>query len=325
MSSNPKRQNCSLTTKFQARMNQVYKPEDSIIIAWSGGVDSSVLIHLAKELTNDIYLIHINDSHSQYSFERWNKLQKWLDIHNLSCRYHLSPRPMISLTEQRDFKYSVLAMYQRPKTVILTGHNFNDQIENIFLKSMRGSNPSGWLIPFKRLLGASYILRPLIDVTKEEIYKFAKENKISYVDNPFNEDLRYSRNYLRNHIISPLIKHIPQAIGGWKNSLKLLEENNGILDSYFLHLKDIHLIEGRLSINSWQLLNESTRRWFLTKWIYQTKLHLKPLSHFRIEHIDYCLINLKRWHYQLNSHASIEKRNNIAEVLFDSGKSQFQD
>ena len=84
---------------------------------------------------------------------------------------------------------------------VLVAHHEKDQVETIIHNIVRGTGIKG-LSGMKKQSG--YILRPLLNVKKEEIEKYIDDYDIPYVDDSTNDDINYTRNFIRKEVISKL-------------------------------------------------------------------------------------------------------------------------
>lgn len=113
--------------------------------------------------------------------------------------------------------------FVRPDKV-LTAHHASDNVESILMHLFRGSGLNG-ICGMDYCLDGCY-LRPLLDVSKEEIDAYVQEKKIPYITDETNADSRYTRNFIRNEVI-PLIKQ--KYPGAEKAVINLSKEAAGIV------------------------------------------------------------------------------------------------
>lgn len=186
----------------------------SYLIAYSGGVDSHVLLHalvVLRQQDPDIQLraVHVHHGLSDYA-----------DAWQLHCQQvcaqlqvpFVTEKVMLNLSKEsveaaaRDARYQIFAKYLQPHECLLTAHSKDDQAETLLLQLLRGAGPAGLsAMPFKKEFSQSWHLRPLLDVTREAIERYAQEQQLHWVEDDSNENLRFDRNYLR-HQVMPLLK-----------------------------------------------------------------------------------------------------------------------
>ena len=129
----------------------------------------------------------------------------------------------------RDERYRIFneELKSRSFDAILTAHNGDDNIESVIFNLARGAGLNG-LCGIKPKNGN--ILRPLIYLSKEEIFSLCRENNIDYVTDSTNEDTDYTRNFIRHRIVPELRKLNPElntAVG--RMSAGLISDEEFIL------------------------------------------------------------------------------------------------
>jgi tRNA(Ile)-lysidine synthase len=106
----------------------------------------------------------------------------------------------------RDERYRVFEQERSSRgfDAILTAHNADDNVESVIFNLARGAGLNG-LCGIKPVNG--YILRPLIYLSKDEIFSLCRENNIEYVTDSTNADTDYTRNYIRHKIV-PIMREL---------------------------------------------------------------------------------------------------------------------
>ena len=192
---------------------------DAILIAYSGGADSSVLLHIMydylKSKNIPIAAAHLNHMIRGEEAERDQRFcknqaeemgipffTKNVDIPKIAAESGKTVEEAA-----RDERYAfLLDICHRlgENTLIATAHNATDNLETVIFNLARGSGTVGMggISPIR-----NNIIRPLLSVTSEEIRAFADNNGIDYVTDSTNADTDYTRNYVRKNIV-PLIKNL---------------------------------------------------------------------------------------------------------------------
>lgn len=195
-------------------------PDKKIIIAYSGGVDSQVLlVALAalkqrKQLSNNIVVCHVNHGLSPNA-DSWQAFaQQQCDRFSLPLitrKLQLKKQPQQSLEAiARDARYQVLIQASVEPAFIVTGHHLNDQTETFLLALKRGSGLKGLsAMPENSVLAQHNLLRPLLSVSREEILSYAQQHELSWIEDESNTDEHYDRNFLRHQIIPALSERWP--------------------------------------------------------------------------------------------------------------------
>jgi len=184
--------------------------EEPIICATSGGVDSVCLINILHNLGYKVVLAHVNH-HKRAQSEIEEKAMKDL-ASKLNCpfellEYYYDGQDNFhndSHNARYDFFKKLCIKYNT--TTIASAHHLDDQIETILMKLMEGSNLYGYGgISICYNDGKFRVIRPLLCVTKDELYDYAKRMNLEYFEDSSNQEDDFLRNRLRHHVI-PLLK-----------------------------------------------------------------------------------------------------------------------
>ena len=201
-------------------------PKQPILIAYSGGVDSQVLLDClfslkqAKKIQNSLHVCHINHglSNNALQWQRFAQQQCQLrDIGLSVCAVNIHRKNQQSLEElARDARYRALIKtadkQSFSKALIITGHHQDDQAETFLLALKRGSGLKGLsAMASTRVIGAHTLARPLLTCSREDIIAYANEQKLMWIEDESNNDINFDRNFLRQ-IIIPKLKQRWQSI-----------------------------------------------------------------------------------------------------------------
>lgn len=106
----------------------------------------------------------------------------------------------------------------------------DDQAETLLFRLMRGAGVRGLAgMPVSRALGDGHLLRPLLDVARQDLEAYAREQGLDWVEDPSNQDTRLDRNYLRQIVLPALVSRWPRALGGMVRSAAHLAEGEALL------------------------------------------------------------------------------------------------
>ena len=211
--------------------NDINLAEDKYLLAVSGGIDSMVLFDLF--LKNNInfsvascnFQLRGKDSDNDLKFvenicikNSINFYSTVLDVDKFSTMRKISTQ-MAARELRYDFFKKILEKYKY--SFIVTAHHLDDNIETIIFNFIKSTGYKGLVgIPFNK----NKILRPLINISKEEIEDYAVSNNISWRLDKSNNSNKYSRNKIRNEVI-PLLKEINPSLGKSLNeSLKRIQK-----------------------------------------------------------------------------------------------------
>ena len=183
-----------------------------IYIAFSGGIDSSVLVDIlgknASKLKLNITVIHVNHNISSNSLTWMKHCKEFcskLGLNFISEEVNIISSGGGIESAARKARYKIFSKYLKNEEQILTAHHMNDVTETIFLRLLRGTGIDGLSgLEKSRKLGKGLLIRPFLEVSKKEIEEYAKENDINYIFDETNKDNEYDRNFLRNEIFPKL-------------------------------------------------------------------------------------------------------------------------
>jgi tRNA(Ile)-lysidine synthase len=197
-----------------------------IAVAYSGGLDSAVLLHLMQRYASahgiNVFAFHIHHGISPNA-DAWlthcRKQSAQLDVVFDSRMVQLGRTGKSGIEEAaRLSRYAALGDLCRTHRVplLLTAHHQDDQAETLLLQLMRGCGVAGLsgmdrVNTAEDLLGDGALLmaRPLLGLTRAELENFAHSQAIAYVRDESNEDPRYARNALRHQVMPVLTSFFP--------------------------------------------------------------------------------------------------------------------
>jgi tRNA(Ile)-lysidine synthase len=208
-------------------------------VAFSGGVDSTALLHGLCQLREGLELtlraVHVNH-HLQPAADEWAahcrkmaaRLSVSLDIVDVRVR----PARGESLeAAARTARYTALAAQLVPGEHVITAHHREDQLETILLRLVRGAGVAGLGgMPEVAPLGAGLLLRPLLGVERPALVAYCRAAQLPWIDDSSNADLRFDRNFLRARVIPALRERWPAVADCVARSGAHLAEARVLLD-----------------------------------------------------------------------------------------------
>jgi len=205
---------------FQKSVKNYLPDSSTLITGVSGGPDSMALMYLLHRFELDTVIVHCNYQMRGEDSEKDQRLvEKMSAFWGFECvAVRLEKETSSNFQEwARERRYEVFFDLKREfdADFVTTAHHQDDQIETILQRILRGSGVSAWrgIKPMENQL-----FRPLMEVSKSEIMKFAEEFNIPYRIDNSNEESTYARNFLRHNWFPELQNFFP----GWRdNILKL--------------------------------------------------------------------------------------------------------
>lgn len=202
--------------KFFLKYN-LQNSSNKLLIAFSGGLDSTCLLHcvntLRKNYPFSLIAAHINH---QWRGEESFKDQEFVTefCNNLNIKLyirHLDPDLPKTELVAREKRYEALNNIAREQNVnaILTAHTQSDQVETILFRILKGTGTSGLIgIPEMRPQeDGPTLYRPLLEISREEIKAYLSEHHLEYCEDKTNEDTNICRNSIRHELLPALKKY----------------------------------------------------------------------------------------------------------------------
>jgi tRNA(Ile)-lysidine synthase len=193
---------------------------NTYLLAVSGGLDSMVLCHLLLELERPLQILHVNyglrgaESNADQAFVTayCQKHQIKLEVLKVSLKERLSNNKLNLQAEARKLRYDFFKKIQseNPKSLICTAHHADDQIETFWLQLARDAGIKG-LAGMAR--ADRHVLRPLLNLNRDDILALAKELKVSWREDSSNASLKYRRNLWRHQLLPFLNASMPKLNG----------------------------------------------------------------------------------------------------------------
>ena len=137
----------------------------------------------------------------------------------------------------------------------MLGHHSNDVAETFLLRLFRGTGVDGLeSLNVKRGVGDGYLVRPLINLTKENIMMYLRDNNISYINDESNDGQEQDRNYIRNNIIPSIEQRWMKASSRISNTSEFIRIKN---QSYEILLEEKfkHLIDKKIKVKDLREIN----------------------------------------------------------------------
>ena len=212
-------------------------------IAYSGGLDSHVLVHLcahiqsAKRLPSSFLAVHIHHG-LQPQADAWaghcRRVCANLNIQFLEIRVDARPQPGQSPEEAaRNARYRAFRSVMHKGDVLLTAQHQDDQAETVLLQLMRGAGLAGIAaMPLQANFAPGLLLRPLLQYSRDSLRSYALAHRLDWVEDPSNRELGYDRNFIRQSVL-------PLLAGRWPGIGKVLGRTASHCAEALQHLEDL--------------------------------------------------------------------------------------
>ncbi|MBE9567099.1 MAG: tRNA lysidine(34) synthetase TilS [Proteobacteria bacterium] len=301
----------SFLKRFQISLESLYllpelsgKTVPHYVVAYSGGVDSHVLLYCCKQLNLPVRAVHVHHGLQEVA-DDWvghcqricEQLSIRLDVIYVDAQKQQRQSPEEAARKAR---YAALKENLNPGDCLITAQHENDQAETLLLQLFRSAGPAGLsAMPEIRDFGSAVHVRPLLNFSRTEIEKFASEYALRWVEDPSNNDTSLDRNFVRKKILPTLQERWPEITSQLSNVAGLQSSNLQVLeDMAAIDLAaciqvppahsntDIYVVLSMLSIpalknfSSPRLLNV-LRYWVVHHWVkYDDTDNISPTRNF---------------------------------------------
>lgn len=194
------------------------------VVAYSGGLDSHVLLHLCARLraidprVPPVVALHV-DHGVQTASAQWAQhcaeVCEGLGIAFFSRRAELGASSRGAVASEdllRRARYREFESFCRHGDVLLLAHHQDDQVETVLLRLVRGAGVAGLAgMPRERMCGSARLYRPLLDVSRARLLDHAQAEGLAWIEDPGNARDGYDRNFLRLRVLPQLLGRFPGA------------------------------------------------------------------------------------------------------------------
>ena len=283
----------SLRARMEAELQSL--PPGPITVAFSGGLDSSVLLHCLaasdEVRQRGLRAIHVN--HQLHADS-----EAWAAHCAKIC--HSSDVPFETLlvrvdrdrgsgleASARDARHAAIQFAMRCEEIIAFAHHRDDQAETVLLRLLRGAGPEGMAaMRSLRAFGPGRAWRPLLAIPRNELVAHAKEFQLEWLEDPSNRDTRIDRNFLRARAIPLLRERWPNLQSTFSQGAQWMRAAADFIEQQ----SDIALADLRgtdpasLNANGWLALADALRDSVLRSWL--RSLGLPPPNRHQVGELE---------------------------------------
>ena len=201
-------------------LGRLVPPHARLTLALSGGLDSVVLLHVLKTLQSrhsfELRAVHVHHGLSPNA-------EAWMNFCEQLCASHAVELAVHRVGIARSDPAGIEAAARRERChvfaaldadFLLTAHHLDDQGETLLLQLLRGAGPKGLaaMAEMQSRPGWRAVhLRPLLNVERAELRRYAQAHDLAWVEDESNLDPHYRRNALRQQVLPLLAAHFPGA------------------------------------------------------------------------------------------------------------------
>ena len=266
---------------------------NTFVVAYSGGLDSHVLLHIMAQLQAEhadirVQAVHVNhqlNSLSNTWAQHCHTVCTALNIPIFIEKIKLQVKPRDSLEEiARDARYAIFKQYLAKNSVLLTAHHLNDQAETFLLQALRGAGPKGLsAMPVTKKWGEGILMRPLLSFSRDELAAYAHTHQLQWIDDDSNTNPRFRRNFLRHHIFPLLKKEYPAVMKNFSRSAQLTASSEKIVQAVVKNDFDTIKTDdvAKIDLKKLREFPEEKQKLLLREWFSRNQLRMPSSKHLQ--------------------------------------------
>lgn len=226
----------SLLEQVRQTLKHRVGPETRLCVGLSGGLDSVVLLHLLHrlraELGYTLSAVHVHHGLSSHA-------DAWAGFCMDYCRALAVPLRLERVHVERGGRQGLEAAARQARyrvyaslavDYVVLAHQQDDQVETLLLNLLRGTGVAGMAaMPIERRLGGVRLLRPLLEVPRAEIERYARIQDLGWVEDESNLDLAFARNHLRHAVLPVIESRFPAYRANLSRAARHFAECAGLL------------------------------------------------------------------------------------------------
>lgn len=249
-----------------------------VLVALSGGLDSSVLLHALAALP-DYRVRGLRALHVHHGLHA--DADAWQAHCEASCaalgvalevrRVEIARDSGLGLEgAARAARHAAFAACLRAGEWLALAHHRDDQAETFLLRALRGSGPEGLAaMRAQRAFAAGQLWRPLLAVPRAALRDYAQRHALRWIEDPANGDLHHDRNFLRHQVLPLLRQRWPHADAAFAASAALSGQASALLGIREEAWLAEHAAQGPLALDALRREPPAQRARLLRRWVAQ--------------------------------------------------------
>lgn len=253
--------------RISEKITDHFPDNPKFVLGVSGGVDSMALLYALKNISSNVFVVHINYGLRADESDKDQQLVEGMSFEwgFECCSIRLNSENSINDNFQnwaRKERYRIFNEIVREVNAdaVIVAHHKDDQVETIIQKIFRGSSPEAWMGMDE---WDGRIFRPLLEFSKAKLEEYCAENAIPFRTDQSNLESKYARNFVRNEFSEYLDKFFP----GWEENILRLQVfgkiNEQAVDALLLSISK----DAELRINVLNKLSEPVGKAVLSKFL----------------------------------------------------------
>lgn len=206
---------CARLAQFLSQQLSLIHTKPTLLVAFSGGLDSMVLLHMLAALRESL-CFHLRAMHVHHGLSP--NADSWAAFCQQQCiqrdvalqvvHVQLNREDGVGIeAEARQLRYQ--ALFAAPEVdFVLTAHHQDDQAETLLLQLFRGAGVKG-LAAMPVADAAGRLLRPLLHESRADLEAYARQHALRWCDDESNDSIEYERNFVRHEVLPVLTRRYP--------------------------------------------------------------------------------------------------------------------
>ena len=252
-----------------------------VLLAFSGGLDSTVLLHQLAAWREDFPARQLRAIHVHHGLSA--NADSWVEHCQQVCAGLNVPLEVVRVTlkeagmgveaHAREARYEAFRASLHADEVLVTAQHLDDQCETLLLALKRGSGPAGLsAMAVESLFHGAKLIRPLLAESRDELEDWARAHQLSWIEDESNQDDGYDRNFLRLRVLPLLTQRWPHFAGAAARSAALCGEQEQLLNELLAdELDSLCGDEGQLALAPLLAASAAKRGALLRRWLARHK------------------------------------------------------
>jgi tRNA(Ile)-lysidine synthetase-like protein len=260
-------------------------PTGKYILAVSGGVDSTVLMHVLSRKPNiQLVVAHFNHGIREDSSKDEALVKKMAEKYGLKVevgRGKLGKGASEETARKARYSFLEAAKNKHRAKAIVTAHHQDDLIETVVINLLRGTGRRG----ISAIANNPLVIRPLLDVPKVDLLSYAGHHRLKWREDSTNGDTKYLRNKIRKEVLPNLSARQRQQ---FVSDIQNIRDNNRIADELIATISQSIEADGKIDRYKYTMLSDDIARELVVYWLRQ-----KSVTEYDKKTIERLVIALK--------------------------------